>query len=79
MMDSSKERLNPMTLRKRVKKTQRQIADALGMRRETVAEWESGRSTPKLYPSQIKKLLGAYECTLDELIEAFEGEDVHAN
>jgi transcriptional regulator with XRE-family HTH domain len=64
--------LKPMTLRKRAKLTQRQVATALDVRESTVSEWERGLSKPHLVPSKTKKLLELYQCTIDELIEAFE-------
>lgn len=62
-----------MKLRERVGLTQRQIAQILDIRQGTVSDWERRRSIPHLPPSKFKLLLGAYKCTLDELIEAFEG------
>jgi len=64
--------LTPMCLRKRVNLTQRQVAKALDVRESTVSEWERGLSKPHLIPSKTKKLLELYQCTIDELIEAFE-------
>lgn len=64
--------LTPMSLRKRVKLTQRQVAQALDVRESTISQWERGQSAPHLLPSKTKKLLEIYQCTIDELIEAFE-------
>jgi transcriptional regulator with XRE-family HTH domain len=68
-----KEKLTPMLLRNRAGLTQRQVAQALDVREATVSEWERGFYTPRVYPSQIKRMLEVYKCDLDELIEAFEG------
>lgn len=67
------QRLTPMELRERVGLTQRQIAQILDIRQGTVSDWERRRSVPHLPPSKFKRLLDAYGCTLEDLIEAFEG------
>lgn len=61
-----------MSLRKRVGLTQREVAQRLDVRSQTIGLWEKG-GVPHLPPSKMKKLCEAYECTLDDLIEAFEG------
>lgn len=61
-----------MSLRKRVGLSQRQVAQAIDVQTQTVGRWEQGAS-PRLTPSQTKKLLEVFECSLDELIDAFEG------
>jgi transcriptional regulator with XRE-family HTH domain len=66
-----------MSLRQRVKLTQRKVAQELDIRTQTVSAWEKG-GVPHLPPSKMKKLCDIYECTLDELIEAFEG-NVHTS
>lgn len=66
------EGLNPVKLRQRVGLTQRQVAQQLDVRQSTVSDWERGVSTPNLPPSKIKRMMEVYECTLDDLIEAFE-------
>lgn len=65
--------LTPMNLRKRIGLTQVQMAARLGRSPSTVAKWEARDVIPKGTPSEIKRLCEAYQCTLDELIEAFEG------
>ncbi|WP_199337080.1 helix-turn-helix domain-containing protein [Oscillatoria sp. FACHB-1407] len=61
-----------MKLRQRIGLTQRQVAQALDIRQSTVSDWERGISIPNLPPSKIKLMLEIYQCSLDELIEAFE-------
>lgn len=65
--------LTAMQLRERVGLTQRQVAELLNCRQGTISDWERRRSVPHLPPSKIRILLAAYHCSLDELIEAFEG------
>ena len=72
MTREKKEPLTPMSLRKRVGLTQREVAQRLDVRSQTIGLWEKG-GVPHLPPSKMKKLCEAYECTLDDLIEAFEG------
>lgn len=62
----------PVNLRKRAGLTQRQIARALDVRESTISEWERGISVPHLPLSKVKQMLEVYQCSLDELIEAFE-------
>lgn len=73
--DMSKEledQLTPMKLRHRVGLTQQDVAFALKVRPATISDWERGLRVPNLPPSKIKLMLEVYQCTLDELIEAFE-------
>ena len=65
------EPLTPMSLRKRAGLTQRQVAQALDIQTQTVGKWEKG-VIPHLPLSKVKKMMEVYNCTLDELIEAFE-------
>jgi transcriptional regulator with XRE-family HTH domain len=70
-----KEQLTPMSLRKAANLSQRQVAQALDIQTQTVGNWEKGR-VPNLPPSKIKKLCEIFNCTLDDLIEAYEGASV---
>lgn len=60
-----------MSLRKRAGLTQRQVAQALDIQVQTVGTWEKG-GIPHLPPSKVKKLCEVFNCTLDDLIVAFE-------
>jgi len=65
-------RLTPMNLRKVAGLTKVQLAAELGLSVRTINDWEQKRSPPKLVPSQLKQMMSVYQCTLDELIAAFE-------
>lgn len=56
-----------MRLRKRLKLTQKQVADAVGITDQTVSNWEAGRFEPRLTISQIQALCRVLQCSLDEL------------
>lgn len=71
-MSEDRQPLSPMFLRKRAGLTQAQVAGLLGKSLSTVVKWESRTFVPKGSPSEIKKLCEVYQCSLDELIEAFE-------
>jgi DNA-binding transcriptional regulator YiaG len=64
--------LTPIGLREVAGLTQTQIAAELGLTVRTIDDWEEKRSQPKLVPSQFKHLMLAYQCTLDELVAAFD-------
>ena len=73
--ESQENRVTPVDLRKRAGLTQRQVARFLDIRETAVSEWERKLSIPRLQPSKIKKMMEIYGCTIDELIEAFEGKE----
>ena len=50
--------------------TQREVADRIGVRQQTVAAWEAGRSTPS--PDIICGLAQIFEITTDELLKRTE-------
>jgi DNA-binding transcriptional regulator YiaG len=64
--------VTPMHLRKVAGLTKVQLAIALGLSVRTINDWEQKRSQPRLVPSQLKQMMSVYQCTLDELIAAFE-------
>lgn len=61
-----------LTLRKRSGLSQRRVAQELDIRPQTISTWEKGGSLPHLPPSKWKRLCELYQCSLDELIIAFE-------
>jgi DNA-binding transcriptional regulator YiaG len=64
--------VTPMHLREVAGLTKVQLAIALGLSVRTINDWEQKRSQPRLVPSQLKQMMSVYQCTLDELIAAFE-------
>lgn len=68
--------ITPVERRKQLGLTQREAAKILGVREATLSNWETGK-VPHVPPSTIKKMLELYNCTLDELIEMFEGVSVN--
>jgi DNA-binding transcriptional regulator YiaG len=64
--------VTPMHLREEAGLTKVQLAAELGLSIRTINDWEQKRSQPKLVPSQLKQMMSVYQCTLDELIAAFE-------
>lgn len=70
MCEDKKERTFTM-LRKESKLTQRQIADALAVSEDTVANWENGRSIPKLEIWQVKTLCRLLSKSIEEIPDSF--------
>jgi DNA-binding transcriptional regulator YiaG len=64
--------VTPIRLREVAGLTKVQLAIELGLSVRTINDWEQKRSQPKLVPSQLKQMMSVYQCTLDELIAAFE-------
>jgi len=57
-------------IRKKCNLTQKQVADSICITDQTVSNWETGRSEPKLTPKQILSLCKILQCSLEELVEA---------
>lgn len=72
MAQETQSQSKPVQLRKRRNLTQRQVAQALDVRVQTVIAWEKGGVIPHLPPSKTKKMMEIYQCSIDELIDAFE-------
>ncbi|MDX2215480.1 MAG: helix-turn-helix transcriptional regulator [Oculatellaceae cyanobacterium bins.114] len=66
------EEITPKLLRERVGLTQQQVAIALGKRVGTVSEWERRLYAPRLTFRETLKLMEIYQCTLEDLAEAFD-------
>lgn len=65
-----------MLLRKRAGLTQVGLAAKIGRSPSTIAKWESGEKIPHLTPIETKTFCEVCLCTLDELVEAFQGKSV---
>jgi len=75
-----KQNPKPVNLRNRLNLTQEEIAARLKEANlpsslSIVSKWECGASVPKLYPWQFRQLCEVYECSLEELVDAFSPED----
>lgn len=57
-------------LRIRIGKRAEDIASELGVAISTVRNWEQLKTVPTMTPKELKRLMDAYSCTFDELIEA---------
>ncbi|MBD2256430.1 helix-turn-helix transcriptional regulator [Pseudanabaena sp. FACHB-2040] len=57
-------------LRKEASLTQRQVADLLNVTVTTVGAWERGAQVPRLTFAHIQKLLEAFDCAIQDLVEA---------
>lgn len=53
--------------RKKSGLSQEEVAEKLGVSRQTVSKWEQGETVPDIY--QTKKLAAAYRMTIDELTD----------
>lgn len=58
---------NLFQARKRVGLSQEEVAEKLGVSRQTISKWETDETVPDIY--QSKKLARLYNLSLDELIE----------
>ncbi len=61
-------------MRDRAGLSQKDIADALDVKIQTVGNWEGGRSIPKLTPQQTFILCEMLGVSLAALAQAFQGE-----
>jgi transcriptional regulator with XRE-family HTH domain len=70
-MNSIEKSTSPMELRQRVGLTQRQVSVALDVSETTVRRWEKKTTMPHLPLDKVKLLTQMYQCTFDELVDAF--------
>lgn len=77
-MADEKEVKTFVSLRKEKGLTQKQIADALEVSEDTVANWENGRSIPKLTISQVKELCRLLEKPVELLPDDFSSKNAEA-
>ena len=57
-------------LRKRAGLSQDKFARKLGVAVATVASWDQMKNFPRLFPSQMQKVMDILNCTFSELQEA---------
>jgi putative transcriptional regulator len=70
-MEESKRQTSSMELRKRAGLSRVEVAMVLGVAEGTVAKWEQGKQEPRLPPWKMKIWTDLYQCTIEELAEAF--------
>ena len=66
-----------MRLRTLRRVKQSELADALGVSRQTVSNWETGREEPRLKLWQIKALCKALNITVEQLPDSFGPQPIH--
>ena len=64
---------NIYTLRRRSGLSQEQLAEKIGVSRQSVSKWESGQSTPEL--DKLAALCACFQVTLDQLTAGTPDED----
>jgi transcriptional regulator with XRE-family HTH domain len=74
-MDKDKNASSSMELRRKAGISRMQVAIVLGVTQSTVAKWEQGAYEPHLPMRKIKVWANLYECSVDELIQAFSPSD----
>jgi len=67
-----------MRLRTLRRISQAQMAEALGVSRQTISNWENGRVEPELKLWQIKKLCEILGVAIHELPDSFAPQPIHA-
>ncbi len=78
------EQITPAKLRSRrrlsngKRLTQSRVASIFNVRRATVSDWERLEKYPSLTFSRVVKLTRLYQCTVEELAEAFDGPEALA-
>lgn len=68
---------NIIRLRKLHDMTQEDLADMVGVTRQSIAQWESGKTCPNL--TQSKALADAFGVSLDDLVDYDPGDNLGLN
>ncbi len=58
--------------RKRLKLTQKDLSDAIGISVRSISHWEQGTHLPRLTPKQFSDLCRVLECSIHDLAGDFE-------
>jgi DNA-binding XRE family transcriptional regulator len=66
-----------MRLRTLRRVTQEQLAEVLGVSRQTISNWETGREEPRLKLWQVKALCKALDIGIDQLPDSFGPQPIH--
>ena len=66
-----------MRLRVLRRMSQQQLADEVGVTRQTISAWENGHQTPTLTVSQMRKLCVALGVSFDQLPDNFGPQPIH--
>lgn len=62
--------MNMKQLRIRAGKRAEEVAAELGVAISTVRNWEQMKTSPRMTPASLKRLMTVYQCTFDELVQA---------
>jgi DNA-binding XRE family transcriptional regulator len=66
-----------MRLRTLRRMTQQDLADSLGVSTQTISNWETGQTKPKLTLSDWRKLAKVLGVSIDELPDDFGPQPIH--
>ena len=66
-----------MRLRNLRRMTQEDLAIAMGVSAQTISNWETGTTTPKLSLADWRKLAGLLGLSIDELPDNFGTQPIH--
>jgi putative transcriptional regulator len=70
-MNGIQKSTSPMELRQSAGLTQRQVSVALDVAESTIRRWEKKTTMPHLPLDKVKLLTKMYNCTFDQLVDAF--------
>jgi putative transcriptional regulator len=66
-----------MRLRTLRRVSQQHLAEALGVTRQTISNWENGREEPRLKLWQTKALCKVLEISIEDLPDSFAPQPIH--
>jgi transcriptional regulator with XRE-family HTH domain len=71
------QKLTMKLLREKLNLSQRQIADKLKITDQTVSNWETGTTHPRLTPKQTLELCQLLQISLERLVEVLEEQSIN--